>query len=90
MFAYIRRRTVAFEISIQVSADATILTWQAGTVVYICSEKNHCVIYCKDKEEGWSALGQFESSLQLDMPCFIVKSSQEDWSCKGARFLLES
>ena len=40
VFAHIRRTAVAFEISFQVPAGASILTWLAGTVVYIYREIN--------------------------------------------------
>lgn len=45
MFAHIRGRAVAFEISVQVPAGATILAWLAGTVIHICREIIHTVTY---------------------------------------------
>lgn len=43
MFAHIRGRAVAFEISIQVPAGASILTWLSGTVVHVYREIHHIV-----------------------------------------------
>lgn len=43
MFAHIRGRAEAFEISVQVPAGATVLAWLAGTVIHIYRETNHTV-----------------------------------------------
>lgn len=43
MFAHIRGRAVAFKVSLQVPAGATILAWLAGAVVHIYREKNHII-----------------------------------------------
>lgn len=63
VFSYIRGRAVAFEISIQVSAGASILTWLSGTVIYICKERELTVSVVT----GLVNLGQFESRLEFDV-----------------------
>lgn len=43
MFAHIRGGTVTFEVSIQVSAGASILAWLASAVIHIYTEIKHAV-----------------------------------------------
>lgn len=69
MFAHIRGRAEAFEISVQVPAGATVLAWLAGTVIHIYRETNHTV---KHKAYWSTIIGRPESRSQL------VRSVSED------------
>lgn len=61
MFAHIRGRAMALEISVQVPAGATVLAWLAGTVIHIYREIHHTVTY-------WSTvISQSESRSQLEV-----------------------